>query len=96
MLDVDDKTPARLLSDGEYFGELAVLFGGKRTRSIVAVTHAHLYSQEHEDLGRVLRDQPECIDNMIRNICTIYDRKDVEHLKQVIKGSVGSCRGVSP
>ncbi|KAK3269445.1 hypothetical protein CYMTET_22114 [Cymbomonas tetramitiformis] len=47
------------LTAGQYFGEVAVLTGQRRTASIVAETYCELYSLSKADIERVLQDWPE-------------------------------------
>ena len=47
------------LKDGDYFGEIAVLTGGKRMMSVRAVTYCHLYSLQQRLLERILQQYPE-------------------------------------
>lgn len=47
------------LKEGDFFGELALLFSKPRTASIRAVTPCDLYVLEKADLERVGRDHPE-------------------------------------
>ena len=43
------------LKDGDYFGEIAVLTGGKRMMSVRAVTYCHLYSLQQRLLEKILQ-----------------------------------------
>jgi len=61
------------LKDGDYFGEIAVLTGGRRMMSISAVTYCHLYSLQQKLLERILQQHPECIDNMLVNMMDAYE-----------------------
>ena len=47
------------LSEGGFFGEIAVLFNTKRTASVNAVTYCDLYVLAKEDLDSVLTHYPE-------------------------------------
>jgi len=64
---------AMYLKDGDYFGEIAVLTGGRRMMSISAVTYCHLYSLQQKLLERILQQHPECIDNMLVNMMDAYE-----------------------
>ena len=64
------------LKDGDYFGEIAVLTGGKRMMSVRAVTYCHLYSLQQRLLERILQQYPECIDNLLFNMANTYDNFD--------------------
>lgn len=56
------------LKDGDYFGEIAVLTGGRRMMSVRAVTYCHLYSLQQKLLERILQQHPDCINNLLVNM----------------------------
>ena len=64
------------LKDGDYFGEIAVLTGGKRMMSVRAVTYCHLYSLQQRLLERILQQHPDCIDSLLLNMMNTYDNFD--------------------
>ena len=64
------------LKDGDYFGEIAVLTGGKRMMSIRAVTYCHLYSLQQKLLEKILQQYPECINNLLTNMMDTYENFD--------------------
>lgn len=80
VLDTDDVTPTAVLRDGSYFGELAALLGGRRQRSVAALTHCFLSSLKHRALEQILKAHPECIDNLIANMANSksYDFDEVK------------------
>ncbi|KAM7533970.1 hypothetical protein Aperf_G00000112997 [Anoplocephala perfoliata] len=55
---IPDGTVVNTLSDGAYFGEIALLTNVRRTATIQAKTYCNLYSLEQEDLVEVLRNYP--------------------------------------
>ena len=61
------------LRDGDYFGEIAVLTGGRRMMSIRAVTYCHLYSLQQRLLEKILQQHPECINNLLVNMMNTYE-----------------------
>lgn len=81
VLGEDDVTHVRYLRDGSYFGELAMLFGGLRARTVAAVTHCYCYSLRAADLDTILTDNPSCIGNLVHNILTLYSAQDMNFLK---------------
>ena len=64
------------LKDGDYFGEIAVLTGGKRMMSVRAVTYCHLYSLQQKLLEKILQQYPECVNNLVMNMMDTYDNFD--------------------
>jgi len=79
------------LKDGDYFGEIAVLTGGKRMMSVRAVTYCHLYSLQQRLLERILQQHPECIDNLLVNMMDTYE--NFEEIKTQIFALAGSGNG---
>lgn len=61
QVEVLDGAGVRLdtLGEGDFFGELSLLFSKPRTASIRAVTACDLFVLEKADFNRVLRDQPQ-------------------------------------
>jgi hypothetical protein len=76
------------LKDGDYFGEIAVLTGGKRMMSVRAVTYCHLYSLQQRLLERILQQYPECIDNLLVNMMDTYE--NFEEIKAQIFALAGA------
>jgi len=66
------------LQPGAYFGELAVLFQGRRTRTVIAATHCYLYSLKHVALQQILKEHPACVDNIVEDIVSRYDYATLE------------------
>jgi len=52
------------LTDGEFFGELALLFSQPRTASIRAVNYCDLYTLDKDTFDRVLMQYPEFASHM--------------------------------
>jgi len=80
VLNLDDVTPFRYLHDGSYFGELALLFGGHRNRSVMSVTHAHVYSLSQQALETVISECPDAADTLIASIRESYSSNDLKDL----------------
>ncbi|KAI8892090.1 hyperpolarization activated cyclic nucleotide-gated potassium channel 2 [Globomyces pollinis-pini] len=60
-----DGNKVATLSPGQFFGEIALLFGNmKRTATIKAVTSCTLYSLSRTDLGFILEVYPEMAEKM--------------------------------
>jgi len=86
VMQPDNVTPAVVLRDGAYFGELAALLGGRRQRSVVALTHCFLSSLKHSALDDILKASPEAVDKLISNLTNsqVYDTVEVRRrLKQL-------------
>jgi CPA1 family monovalent cation:H+ antiporter len=56
----------RTLGPGDVFGEIAVLAGGRRTASVVAITPMKLITVLNRDVWRLERDIPE-VGTMLRS-----------------------------
>lgn len=78
VMGADERTVIARLEPGAFFGELAVLLAGRRTRSVVALTYCKLYVLKHETLEKVFQMHPVCIDNLCKNISATYDIPSVE------------------
>eukprot|EP00456_Euglypha_rotunda_P034841 TRINITY_DN2687_c0_g1_i12.p1 TRINITY_DN2687_c0_g1~~TRINITY_DN2687_c0_g1_i12.p1 ORF type:complete len:421 (+),score=61.13 TRINITY_DN2687_c0_g1_i12:174-1265(+) len=66
----------KTLSDGAFFGEVALLYGDKRTATIRAKSFCHLYSLTKDDFQTALDSHPACID-------AIYGTaQETKHLKE--------------
>ncbi len=52
----------RTLGPGDVFGEIAVLFGGRRTATVVATEPMHLVMLFNAELARLDRDMPQVAD----------------------------------
>ena len=79
------------LNDGDYFGEIAVLTGGRRMMSVVASTYCHLYSLQQRLLEKILQQHPECINNLLVNMMQSYD--NFEEIKEQIISLAGGDVG---
>jgi CRP-like cAMP-binding protein len=62
----------RTLGPGDVFGEIAVLFGGRRTATVVAKTPMRLVMLFNGELWRLEREVPE--------VATVLRSKVAEHL----------------
>ncbi len=49
----------KTLNEGDYFGELALLFSKPRTASVRAVTPCDLFVLDQDDFNRVVEAHPE-------------------------------------
>ena len=53
------------LSDGAYFGEIAILTENRRTTSVRTVCHCHFYTLSKEDFNAVLEGFPELRERIV-------------------------------
>jgi len=53
---------------GEHFGHLALLTGETRTSSVISVDEAHLIVITKEQFDRLLRDHPDLLKNLVRQV----------------------------
>lgn len=67
---LDDGKPTRrvtrVLHEGEFFGEIALLLGGRRTATVVAREGVELYTLVKEDFQAALRSSPSFQDEVTR------------------------------
>jgi CRP/FNR family transcriptional regulator, cyclic AMP receptor protein len=56
------------LGAGEFFGELALLDGGRRTATVVAETTSRVLVVDHAQFGAMLREEPEVAVRMLAPI----------------------------
>jgi CRP/FNR family cyclic AMP-dependent transcriptional regulator len=54
-----DGVEVRRLGPGDYLGEIALVYGGKRTATAVASAPSHLYVLRREAFERMMRSQPQ-------------------------------------
>ncbi|SCC90892.1 Uncharacterized protein SCG7109_BV_00020 [Chlamydiales bacterium SCGC AG-110-M15] len=66
VLSGDGKTIYAELSDGAFFGEIALLFSEKRTASIQAKSYCDLFIMKKDDFDVVLKDYPEFASKMLQ------------------------------
>ena len=59
-----NREPVRALGPGDVFGEIAVLFGGQRTATVVATSPMRLVMLFNGELTRLDRDVPELADEL--------------------------------
>eukprot|EP01135_Chromosphaera_perkinsii_P007543 Nk52_evm27s913 gene=Nk52_evmTU27s913 len=62
----DGKTIYAVLSEGSYFGEVAILLKERRTASVRAKTFCDLFSLSKQDLFEVISDYPEQAAKMLK------------------------------
>ena len=58
VLALDDQTAEVVLPEGSFFGEVALLFSVKRTRSVRSLTPCDVLSLTKRDLAEVMKDYP--------------------------------------
>jgi len=75
--DINADQPLMVLNAGEYFGEVSLLTGVKRTAYVRADTFTVLASLTKHVLQPVLRRWPDEIDGILRNVRTQEDREKV-------------------
>lgn len=57
-VDLPDRTEPERLTDGDYFGEIALLHNTERRATIMALTKCHLLILEVTDLNRLMETNP--------------------------------------
>ncbi len=55
----DDKNSYGLLEDGDYFGDLSLILGEKRTASVKSLSYCEIFILTREDFNRIKKDYPE-------------------------------------
>jgi len=78
------------LSDGQVFGELSLLITGKRKATVRAATYCSLFVLEKRDFNKVLKDQPQFADTLMRMAKERFDIiVDRERLLSELEDEVG-------
>eukprot|EP00741_Cyanophora_paradoxa_P005051 tig00000851_g4893.t1 len=91
----DGRVVFKCMADGEYFGEIALLYSDKRTASVRAKGYCDLFTLNREDLEAVLVDYPE-VHAMLREVAR--SRMTGGHVPQkkpasaIMNGNTGSAR----
>lgn len=67
------------LSPGDFFGEMTLFTGEKRTATIECICDSLIYEIEKEDLSPIIKNRKEIIHEFGE---TILDRKDINYLKK--------------
>ena len=63
-----DGRELRRLGPGEYFGEIALVFGGTRTATAVASTPSHLFVLSKDAFDRMIKSQPRIEDKILTTV----------------------------
>lgn len=66
VLSADEKLLYATLKEGNFFGEIALLFSEKRTASIRSNGYCDLFRLDKDDLNTVLKDYPEVEKEMLK------------------------------
>ena len=48
-----------MLKDGDYFGDLSLILGEKRTASVKALSYCEIFILTREDFNRIRKEYPE-------------------------------------
>jgi voltage-gated potassium channel len=75
VLSADGHSIYATLTDGDFFGEIALLFRQPRTASIRALDYCDLYALSKEAFDRVLDHYPD----FARHIQTIAKQRQAQH-----------------
>jgi voltage-gated potassium channel len=59
VIAADGETILATLSDGDFFGEIALLFSQPRTAGVRAVDYCDIYALEKETMERILAHYPD-------------------------------------
>ena len=75
QVDVRDRAGkvARILKDGDFFGEVSLLMSTPRTATVVAKTQCDLFQLERSDFCRILRDHRQFAETMTKVAKERYD-----------------------
>ncbi|VUZ56556.1 unnamed protein product, partial [Hymenolepis diminuta] len=89
---IPDGTVLNVLTDGAYFGEIAVLTNVRRTATIQAKTYCNLYSLEQQDLFDILKNYP-AIKSKLMNVAgerlqTLSRKRVVENCAHLFDNDV--------
>jgi rhodanese-related sulfurtransferase len=76
---------------GEHFGEVALLTGETRTTNAISVEEAHLIVITKEQFDRLLRDHPDLLKNLVRQVRG-WLLRDQEIIKQEADAVIRSSR----
>jgi CRP-like cAMP-binding protein len=63
-----DGRPIRRLGPGDYLGEIALVFGGRRTATAVATKPSRLYVLDEAPFTALLRKQPRIEDKILTTV----------------------------
>ena len=75
MLAEVDEQGLIMLSDGDIFGEMAVIDGGKRSASARVVKQTKLYSLSRSDFNSLVREKPRLGVQLTLNIARIFSQR---------------------
>eukprot|EP00741_Cyanophora_paradoxa_P005049 tig00000851_g4891.t1 len=88
----DGRVVFKCMADGEYFGEIALLYSDKRTASVRAKGYCDLFTLNREDLEAVLVDYPKCTPCFARSRMTGGHVPQKKPASAIMNGNTGSAR----
>ncbi len=62
-------TPVLTVSDGDYFGEIALIDNGPRTASVTATSDVRALTLAHFNFRAVLKDNPDLVHKLLVQVC---------------------------
>ena len=65
----DDRNLAAILKRGDFFGEMALLQGGKRTATVIASRRVRLLSLDRDDFNSLFLKNPKALEYFTRVLC---------------------------
>ncbi|MCC6132244.1 MAG: cyclic nucleotide-binding domain-containing protein, partial [Acidobacteria bacterium] len=71
--------PIRLMQEGDFFGEMALLTGRPRTATITAATACELLELHSDNVRQIVGSYPR-VNNVLRAFCEIRMRNPAETL----------------
>ena len=87
---IKEDVPISALGPGEFFGEIAVFDGERRSASVVADGPVHLLRLDRQDLFEVMEEHPA----IAVAICQTLSRRIRELLDERLDAATGSVRDV--
>jgi len=90
----DSARVVSVLKKGDFFGEMALLQGGKRTASVVAARRAHLVTLDRQSFNSLFLKNPKALEYFTRVLCKrVADANKGDRVrKSTMTISIGAAR----
>jgi len=95
VLGSDNLTCIARLEPGASFGELAVLFAARRSRTVMALSYCKLYVLLPSTLEKIFETHPACIDNLCSGLVQNYDMRSLQAHMQDFEANLFFRRSAS-